>query len=172
MVLLSNTLSMVYSQNSSQNDPAKTSLCHSYAQTPPMASCHTQSKTPNSYSGPLDPLQSASFLPLLQWPSITPSCSFCSSHTDLAAVSRTQYICSHLRALHSLFSYTVMVSTLIATKQLLSLPLGPPWPFYSPKSIYSPFLLYFLHKTFTIIAHILLLLLLSRFSRVWLCATP
>ena len=48
---LTNTCSMVYSQNSSQNDPAKASLCHSYAQTPPKAFCPTQSKAPNYYRG-------------------------------------------------------------------------------------------------------------------------
>ena len=99
---LTNTCSMVYSQNSSQNDPAKASLCHSYAQTPPKASCPTQSKAPNSYRGPLDPLQSASFPPLLcDLPSHPPAHPAPVTLTLLLFPEDSVYA-SHLRALQSI----------------------------------------------------------------------
>ena len=56
---------------------------------------------------------------------------------------------------------TMMLSPLIATKQLHSLPSGHPWPFYSPQSIYSHSLFYFLYNTFTIIAHIIITCLIA-----------
>ena len=85
--------------------------------------------------------------PLLLWSSITlfslSPCSLYPSHTGLAAIPRTQQMCSLFRALHSLFLLFCDDFLPDILKKVPFFLWGHSWPSYYPKNIYPLFLFYF-----------------------------